>query len=151
MHYLSRTFFRSFKFFCHVAYPFGFLLYSLGCHILHQNRSVSLASGCWYVFVSSPPFCWQNFLSLFWKSCFVCIILPFVDIFLIIIIIIIHSLELFTSAFGWWFFTGVRVTASLFKSPGLFSVFWPFSITLSFGWSPPIRQLPSSPVPLVIL
>ena len=28
----------------------------------------------------------------------------------------------------WWFFTGVWVTASLLKSPGLFSVFWPFSI-----------------------
>ena len=50
-----------------------------------------------------------------------------------------------------WFFTGIRVTASLLKSSGLFSVFWPFSIMLSFGWSPPIRQLPSPPVPLVIL
>ena len=49
------------------------------------------------------------------------------------------------------FFTGVWVTASLIKSPGLFSVFWPFSIMLSFGWSPPSRQLPSPPVPLVIL
>ena len=26
-----------------------------------------------------------------------------------------------------WFFTGVKVTASFLKSPGLFSVFWPFS------------------------
>ena len=50
-----------------------------------------------------------------------------------------------------WFFTGVWVTASLFKSPGLFLVFWPFSIRLSFGWSPPVRQLQSLPVPLVIL
>ena len=50
-----------------------------------------------------------------------------------------------------WFFTGVWVTPSLLKSPGLFSVFWPFSIMLSFGWSPPVRQLPSPPVPLVIL
>ena len=29
-----------------------------------------------------------------------------------------------------WFFTGVWVTASLLKSPGLFLVFWPFSIML---------------------
>ena len=42
-----------------------------------------------------------------------------------------------------WFFPGVWVTASLLKSPGLFSVFWPFSIMLSFGWSPLIRQFPS--------
>ena len=48
-----------------------------------------------------------------------------------------------------WFFTGFWVTASLPKSPGLFSVFWPFSIMLSFGWSPPVHQLPTPPVPLV--
>ena len=50
-----------------------------------------------------------------------------------------------------WFFIGVWVTASLLKSPGLFLVFWPFSIMLSFGWSPLVRQLPSPLVPLVIL
>ena len=48
-----------------------------------------------------------------------------------------------------WFFTGVWVTASLLKSPGLFSVFWPFSIMLSFGWSPPIHQLLCPPVPAI--
>ena len=32
-----------------------------------------------------------------------------------------------------WFFTRVWVMASLLKSPGLFLVFWPFSIMLSFG------------------
>ena len=44
----------------------------------------------------------------------------------IIIIIIIYSLEFFTSNYR--SFTGVWETASLLKSPGLFSVFWPFSI-----------------------
>ena len=34
------------------------------------------------------------------------------------------------------FFTGVWVTASLFKSPGLFSGLWPFSTMLQFRWSP---------------
>ena len=43
------------------------------------------------------------------------------------------------------------MTAGLLKSPGLFSVFWPLSIMLKFGWSPLIRQLPSSPVPLIVL
>ena len=33
------------------------------------------------------------------------------------------------------------MTASVHKSPGLFSVFWPFSIVLLFGWSPLILQL----------
>ena len=38
-----------------------FLFFFFGCHIFFQNCSVSLASGCWYVFVSSPPSCWQTF------------------------------------------------------------------------------------------
>ena len=50
-----------------------------------------------------------------------------------------------------WFFTGVWVTASLIKSPGLFLVFWPFSIMLLFEWSLLVRQLPSPIDPLVIL
>ena len=43
------------------------------------------------------------------------------------------------------------MTASLLKSPELFSVIWPFSIILSFGLPPLVRQLPSPPVPLLIL
>ena len=42
-----------------------FLSCSLDCHILLQNCSASLASSCWYAFVSSPSSCWLNFLSLF--------------------------------------------------------------------------------------
>ena len=45
-----------------------FSLCFLGCHILVQNCSVSIASSYWYVFVSSPT--WQNFLSLFWNVLF---------------------------------------------------------------------------------
>ena len=48
----------------------SFLLCFFGCHILVQNRSVSFASSCWYVFVSSPPSWWENFLSLFWNVLF---------------------------------------------------------------------------------
>ena len=50
-----------------------------GCHILVQNRSVSFASGCWYVFVSPH-------LPIVGESCFVCIVLPFVNISLISLI-----------------------------------------------------------------
>ena len=39
------------------------------------------------------------------------------------------------------------MTASLHKSLGLFSVFWPFTTMLNFGWSPLVLRLPSSPVP----
>ena len=62
-----------------------------------------------------------------------------------------YSLRVFHVSVSWWFFTGVWVTVSLPKYPGLFSVFWPFSTMLSFGWSPLVCQLPSPPVSLVIL
>ena len=39
-----------------------------------------------------------------------------------------YSLRIFHINFSWLFFPGVWVTASLLKSPGLFSVFWPFPI-----------------------
>ena len=41
------------------------------------------------------------------------------------------------------------VTASLLKSPGLFSVFCPFSIMLLFGWFPLGRQFPNPPGRLI--
>ena len=47
---------------------------------------------------------------------------------IIVAIIIIYSFGIFRISVSCWFFTGVWVTASLFKSPGLFSVFRPFSI-----------------------
>ena len=53
--------------------------------------------------------------------------------FIIIIIIIIYSSRVFHISISWWFFTGVWVKASLLKSPGLVSVFWPSSAMLSFG------------------
>ena len=60
-------------------------------------------------------------------------------------------IRVFHISVSWYSFTGDWVTASLLKSPGLFLVFWPFSIMLLFGWSPLGRQLRNPPVPLVIL
>ena len=59
-------------------------------------------------------------------------------------------LRVFHTSVRWWFFAGVWVTASLLKSPGLFSVSWPI-LMLLFGWSSLVRQLPSPPFLLVIL
>ena len=42
-------------------------------------------------------------------------------------------LSSFYISVSWWFFTGVWVTTSLLKSPGLVSGFWPFFAMLSFG------------------
>ena len=62
-----------------------------------------------------------------------------------------YSFKVFHISVSWWLFTGVWVTASLLKSPGLFSVFWPSSIMMSFGWFPLVCQLPNPPGPLIIL
>ena len=55
-----------------------------------------------------------------------------ITIIIIIIIIIIFSFRVFHISVSWWFFTGVWVTASLLKSPGLVSGFWPFLAMLSY-------------------
>ena len=65
--------------------------------------------------------------------------------------IVISLLRVFHTSVSKWFFTGVRVTASLIKSLGLFLVFWPISTILLFGWSPLVLLFPSPPVPLPIL
>ena len=41
---------------------------------------------------------------------------------------------IFHTSVRWWSFTGVWVTASLFMSLGLFSIFWPFSTMLLSRW-----------------
>ena len=60
-------------------------------------------------------------------------------------------LKIFYNSINWWFLIGVRVTESLLKSLGLFSVFWPILIILLSGWSPLILLFPSLPVHLSIL
>ena len=44
----------------------------------------------------------------------------------------IYSFRVFHINISSWFFTRVWVTASHLRSPWLFSVFWPFSVMLSF-------------------
>ena len=52
---------------------------------------------------------------------------------LLLLLIIVIIIRVFQISVSWWYFTGYWVTASLLKSPGLFSVFWSFSIMLLFG------------------
>ena len=68
-----------------------------------------------------------------------------VSLFLARFILSLLLIKVFHISVSWWSFTGDWVTASLLKSPGLFSVFWPFSIMLLFGWSPLGRQLLNLP------
>ena len=75
----------------------------------------------------------------------------YLSLFSLLLLLLYTLLEFFHISVSWWFFTGVLVTASLHKSPGLFSVFWLSSIMLTFGWCPLIRQLPNPPGHLIIL
>ena len=73
---------------------------------------------------------------------------------IIIIIICSNSTTTTTTTTQWKIFTavlaGVWVTASLFKSSGLFSVFLPFSIIEQFGSSPLILLFLCLPGPFII-
>ena len=60
-------------------------------------------------------------------------------------------LRIFHTCISWSFPTEVRVTASLLKSPGLFSVWRPILIIPSFGCSPLVLFYPYPPVSLSIL
>ena len=53
------------------------------------------------------------------------IIIIITIIIIIIIIIIILVSQVFHTSVSRWFLTGVWLTVSLLKRPGLFSVFWP--------------------------
>ena len=55
---------------------------------------------------------------------------PFVSL---LIILLLYSFRVFHISVSWWSFTGVWETASLLKSPGFVSGFWPFLAMLSFG------------------
>ena len=52
----------------------------------------------------------------------------------------------FHNSCSWWFSTWILVTPSLLKCQELFSVFWPISIKLKFGWSPLVLPFPRPPV-----
>ena len=69
----------------------------------------------------------------------------------ILLIIIFYSFGGFHTTTSWWSFTGVWETASLLKSSGLYSVFWPILIILLWRWSPLVLLLPNLPVSLPIL
>ena len=68
--------------------------------------------------------------------------------FHIIIVIIISSFRVFHISVSWWFFTGVRVTASLLGSPGLVSGFWLFPPTFksSRHFNTPLVIVPKTPI-----
>ena len=80
---------------------------------------------------------WTVSLSL---SCFIFFqfsseIQVFIQYLLLLLSLLYYSLWVFHISISWWSFTRIWVTASLLKSPGLLSVFWPILTMLFFGWS----------------
>ena len=62
-------------------------------------------------------------------------LLLFIDTYSLSVYVFYHYyyftlLKVFPTSVIWWFLTGVWVTTSLLKSPGLFSVVWPIWIML---------------------
>ena len=101
-----------------------FLLCSLSCHILIQNCFASLASSCWYVFMSSPSLFLVDFLffsSCFGMSCVDCIVFP-------------NSLWVLYKRVSWWYSFGIRLKANFFRCPQLFQIFKSNSENLESLW-----------------
>ena len=67
---------------------------------------------------------WKRGQIYFFICLFVCLLL--------LLLLLFYSFRVFRISVSWLSFTGVWVTASLLKSPGLVSGFWPFVAVLSF-------------------
>ena len=125
------------------CFNFSFIIRFLSIDAITYFLKISLA----FLVFSLPTFPISSSMDipLLDSSIIFCIInfhLGCLKLLLLLLLLLFTPLE---------FFTGVWVTASLLSSSGLFSVFWPFSIILSFGWSPLVRQLPSLQVFLITL
>ena len=104
-----------------------------------QNCSVSLASSCWYVFVSCPPNCWCNFLSLFWNVLFCLYCFTFCRY--------LFSLPSFT-----WTFWFISSSCTVIFSRGIFSILFPHILGSLFPILACFRKFLSGfPVELPIL
>ena len=105
-------------------------------HILLERCFVFFASGYWFVFVHFSLICWQQFSSLFGKSCFVCIALFGFSIFLVSIPSTV-SFELFFQVVLLWFSHSYFLIFSLQFFSCIFSFFITFVCCQSFFICPP--------------
>ena len=64
-------------------YTFNLFAMHFGCHIFVQNCSFSLASACWHFLCHALPVVNKIYFCCRGMSCFVCIVLSFVNISLI--------------------------------------------------------------------
>ena len=70
---------------------------------------------------------------------------------LLLLLLLFYSFESFYTNVSWWFLTGIQVTASFLKSPGLFLIFWPIIIIMFFECFIFFLLFPYHSVPLSIL
>ena len=87
----------------------------------------------------------RHLINLFFLSFFFFIILRYPAISSTMVVLRRHifsiSLRVFLNSICWWSLTEVRVIANLFRSPGLFSVFWPILTVQSSGWCPLVLRI----------
>ena len=67
------------------------------------------------------------------------------------LVLLLLFLLSFHISVSWWSFTGVWVTASLLRSPGLFWVFWQIAAVQYSGWFQSFLWFPNYPNPFPIL
>ena len=96
---------------------------------------------------NSSSFFIRNLWAIPSAPTIICITINFIILITTFIIIIC---VVFTPV-RWWSSTWVWVTASLLRSPGLFSVFWPIPIMLLSGWSWSFVWFPVHLVPILSL
>ena len=130
---------------------FNFQLYFLFLTILHQAFTQDLPWGKVVILCIQQIYDFCCFFYVIFFSCIDCIIWRGLAVPQSAILLLLLLIRVFHISVSWWSFTGYWVTASLLKSPGLFSVFWQFSVMLLFGWSPLGRELLNLPGPLIIL
>ena len=123
MYFHFRTFFEAFEFFYHIAYPFGFfcVMFSWLPHF-SPKLFVHSVVGMFSCYLSS--FLGRIFFRCFGMSCFVCFVLLFVDISLILLL----SLVLFGL-----FFLALPFLICLYMFQRLSFVlsFWPVFVDFS--------------------
>ena len=125
MYFRFRAFFKPFSFSCYIVYPFNLFVMFFGCNVL-----VQIVRFLWHpvfgMFSCQPVD--RIFFRCFGKSCFVCIVVPFVDISLISLLSPVLSdyyhYWVFHISVSWWFFTPWE----------FFTSAWADGLSLKFEW-----------------
>ena len=131
------SFFESFYLFYHVAYSFGFFVMFSWLSCLLQNCSAFLASGCWYVSCHLLSLVGRIYFRCFRMFCFVCVVLPFLDIFLIFLLSPKFS-GLFPQVVL-LFFSGAAFSFSSQHVPAIFLYFIVFAFFVAFLSAFPVK------------